>query len=136
MRIDRLINVLEAFPGYTFDYGPDVELALDGNDSYPMLYLEEPILGTVDVVKFIHTLEFAVLLLYKEATKVSGSESSYKEDTPSIDSAIDDVKPLVSHLEANRYVVNSVGYVTLRDFGSDVVAGIRIELNITDTSKC
>lgn len=134
MKLDRLHTALEAYPNYTFDYGLDAELALNGDQTYPLLYLEEPILGTVDTDRGFHTLEFAILLLNKDRGNNNGT--NYKDNTPWVDESIDEIKPLIAHLEANSYIVNSTSYVTLRDFGSDATSGIRIELSVIDAKKC
>jgi hypothetical protein len=134
-KLQRLIDVLAAYPGYNFDYGLDAELALNGDQAYPLMYLEEPILGTVDIDKnLLHTLEFALLMLDKDTGNNDGV--NYKDNTPKIDGCINALPGILKHLDDNRLIVQSLSYVTLRDFGSDATSGIRVELSVIDYTKC
>ena len=127
MKLTKLIDTISSFTGFNFNYGEQIELSLNGDQVYPLLYLEEPILGNLSTLGR-YSFEFAVVFLNKQS-------EIYKENTPILDEYISVLTDFKEHLE-KVYTINNLGFVTLRDYSSDSLTGIRIELNLTDNSRC
>ena len=114
MMIEQILTILQAFSeanGFkTFDYGEEPELMTSGSDKYPMVYVEEPFLGTYE--GNTHSLEFSVLMLDME----SGyhTNTNYKDNTPILSDNAMKVKELKEALEASRFLVEDLSYMTLR----------------------
>lgn len=132
MKLERLTQVLSSFKTdmfKSFDYGEQPDMNEAGDDLYPMLYLEEPILGSVDA-QGDTTMEFSIMMLNKD------TEQGYKAHTAWVDSCIATLEELREYLTGLGYMVNTISFLTLRSYGSDVSSGIRIDLNLTDKFRC
>jgi hypothetical protein len=140
MRLERLYNTIKGFSEYIkhyFDYGVDIELNRNGNDNYPLVYLEEPILGTLDD-RGLYNFTFAILFLDKEEHlhNRNNPNADYKINTKVMDRYVSMMPDLETYLLQNGYMSKFDSWVTVREVGSDLTVGIRVELTLIDSKVC
>lgn len=140
MNITQLKTIFEVIPTYTsstintFQTGKNYEFPSDGDNIYPLLYLEEDYIFNQD--KASEKWTFALLVLsHLDQDNLKQTKDILRDDL------LDESRKVVNHLsialkdKEYQGSIESVSYLSLLDFESDNLQGWRIELTINVVNK-
>jgi hypothetical protein len=136
MNIEQLNGIFEVIPTFsastinTFQSGKDYEFPSNGDNIYPLLYLEEDYLFTIDNNRENWTIALLVLD-YLDMDNLKITKNNLRDELLTESrNVVEYFKSKLKEIEFQGTISN-VSFLSLLDFETDNLQGWRIEINFT-----